>query len=89
LRNNALVKKARILKVLGHPVRLSIICKLYVEKQNVSQLCDCLDVSQPVISQHLAVMRSFGLVEGKRKGARIVYKIKNPFVKHIVRLIIE
>ncbi len=89
MRNSALIKKAEILKVLGHPVRLSIICKLYDEKQNVSQLCNCLDVSQPVISQHLAVMRSFGLVEGKRNGARITYKIKNPFVKDIVRLIIE
>ena len=89
MKNSILTKKAEILKALGHPIRLSIICKLYDEKQNVSQLCNCLDVSQPVISQHLAVMRSCGLIEGKRHGARIVYKIKNPFAKEIVRLIVE
>ncbi|GBD92657.1 HTH-type transcriptional repressor SmtB [bacterium BMS3Abin05] len=89
MRNIKLLKKARILKALGHPVRLSIICKLYDSKQNVTQLCDCLEVSQPVVSQHLALMRSIGLIEGKRSGAKVIYKIKNPFVRDIIQLVID
>ncbi len=89
MKNSTLKKRAAILKSLGHPVRLSIICQLYDQKQNVSDLCHCLDVSQPVVSQHLAVLRSLGLIEGTRKGTRVIYKISDNFTKNVVRLVLN
>ncbi len=89
MKNNTLKKRAAILKSLGHPVRLSIICQLYDQKQNVSDLCHCLDVSQPVVSQHLAVLRSLGLIEGTRKGTRVIYKISDNFTRNVVRLVLN
>ena len=89
MKNSTLKKRAAILKSLGHPVRLSIICQLYDQKQNVSDLCQCLDVSQPVVSQHLAVLRSLGLIEGTRKGTHVIYKISDNFTKNIVRLVLN
>jgi DNA-binding transcriptional ArsR family regulator len=89
MRNSTLRKKAAILKSLGHPVRLSIICQLYDQKQNVSELCHCLDVAQPVVSQHLAVMRELGLIEGRRKGTHVIYRIKDEFARNLVRLVLN
>ncbi len=89
MKNSTLQKRAAILKSLGHPIRLSIICQLYNQKQNVSDLCHCLDVSQPVVSQHLAILRNHGLIQGTRKGTHVIYKISDKFTKNIVGLVLN
>lgn len=75
---------AEKLKVCGHPVRLRILC--LVEKQDacVTELWQCLDQSQPVISQHLAVLKEKGIVESDVQGNRRIYSISDPFIKNMV-----
>lgn len=75
---------AEKLKVCGHPVRLKILCLIEKKSACVSDLWQCLNQSQPVISQHLAVLKQKGIVDSKTEGNKRVYSILDPFIKKIV-----
>lgn len=72
---------ADICKALTHPVRLEILDNLRDGEKTVSQLVARLGVTQSAVSRHLAIMRSYGVVQTRRDGTRIFYRIGN---KHIL-----
>ncbi len=76
---------AERLKVCGHPVRLKILCLIEKEDACVTELWKCLNQSQPVISQHLAILKEKGIVSSETKGNKRLYSIVDPFVKGVVR----
>ena len=76
---------AERLKVCGHPVRLKLLCMIEKETACVGELWRCLNQSQPVISQHLAVLKEKGIVEARVEGNKRIYSICDPFVRDIVR----
>ena len=76
---------AERLKVCGHPVRLKILCLIEKEDACVTELWKCLNQSQPVISQHLSVLKEKGIVSCEVKGNRPIYSIDDPFVRQVVR----
>ncbi|MEL7649937.1 MAG: metalloregulator ArsR/SmtB family transcription factor [Sedimentibacter sp.] len=85
-----LAEKAEMFKTIAHPVRLCILAMLIKEEQsNVTDIHCCIDVSQPTVSQHLAKLKSAGIVSAERNGTEIIYKIKNQEVKHIVEEILQ
>jgi DNA-binding transcriptional ArsR family regulator len=67
--------QAEVLKVLSSPRRLEILHRLADEPMEVGRLAAELGVSQPNVSQHLALMRAAGLVEATRDGREISYRI--------------
>ena len=75
---------AERLKVCGHPVRLKLLCVIEKENACVTELWRCLNQSQPVISQHLAVLKDKGIVEAKIEGNRRIYSICDPFIREII-----
>lgn len=79
-------KTAEKLKVLGHPLRLEILCLIEKNSSCVSELWTCLEQPQPVISQHLAILKNKGIVESQTSGNRRIYSIVDPFVKEIIAL---
>jgi DNA-binding transcriptional ArsR family regulator len=75
-----------LLKVLGNPVRLGVILELEEHGERcVHELTEILEVSQPLMSQHLRVLRAANLIVGKRHGKEIRYEIVDEHVIHIVR----
>ncbi len=69
---------AEILKVLAHPVRICIVKNLLENGQcNVGYMQTCLEVPQSTVSQHLQKLRVAGIIEGKRHGLEINYRIKD------------
>ena len=76
---------AEKLKVCGHPVRLKILCLIEKQDSCVTELWQCLDQSQPVISQHLAVLKDKDIVESDVQGNRRIYSISDPFIKTMVQ----
>lgn len=71
-------KNAKILKALAHPIRLCIIKNLIeTGGSNVSTIQESLLQPQSTISQHLYKLKAAGLIEGKRKGTEITYKVVN------------
>ena len=76
---------AYLLKACGHPLRLKLLCAIEKgEEACVSELWNCLDKSQPVVSQHLAVLKKSGIVASQVQGNRRVYTIVNPFVRDLI-----
>lgn len=80
---------AQKLKVCGHPLRLRILCLIEKQDACVSDLWQCLNESQPVISQHLAVLKDKGIVESSIEGNRRIYRIVDDYVRGIVRRFLQ
>lgn len=79
--------KVEILKALAHPVRLCIIKGLLDKECNVTHMQECLKLPQSTVSQHLGILRSKGIIKGKRNGLEITYNIVNEDVKKIIEVL--
>ena len=79
---------AEILKAISHPVRLCIVRGLLESDGcNVSYMQGCLGIPQSTISQHIAKLKSARIIEGKRTGLEIKYKVTNENVKNIIKVL--
>jgi ArsR family transcriptional regulator len=81
------VDEAEILKVLGHPIRLKIVAGLCSQECNVKHIWECLGLPQATVSQHLALLKNKGVIEGKREGVEVHYSVINPMVKKIIGIL--
>ncbi len=81
---NKISAYAEKLKVCGHPVRLKILCLIEKQDACVTDLWKCLNLSQPVISQHLTVLKEKKIVSSEVQGNRRIYSIIDPFVKAVL-----
>ena len=77
LRDNA-DAAGQLLKALANPDRLLLLCQLSQGESNVSELEELLGIGQPTLSQQLAVLRREALVETRRDGKQIHYRISSP-----------
>jgi ArsR family transcriptional regulator, zinc-responsive transcriptional repressor len=75
---------SELLKTLAAPVRLALLVELNTGEQCVHELVDALGVSQPLVSQHLRVLRAARLVEAERRGREMVYRLVDDHVADIV-----
>jgi DNA-binding transcriptional ArsR family regulator len=73
-----------LLRALAAPLRIAIVVELDVAPRCVHELVDALDAPQPLVSQHLRVLRSAGVVTGERRGREVVYSLADAHVAHIV-----
>jgi DNA-binding transcriptional ArsR family regulator len=68
---------------LSSPVRAAIVHRLTDGEQTVSNLVDALGLSQPLVSQHLRVLRSSRLVTTERRGREVAYSLADDHVAHV------
>jgi ArsR family transcriptional regulator len=80
---------AHICKGLADPKRLMILDALRGDELSVTDLVDQLDLPQANVSQHLAVLRERGLVEGRRDGQRVFYSVSSPKIIQAMDLLRE
>jgi ArsR family transcriptional regulator, virulence genes transcriptional regulator len=67
-----------LIRALASPHRLRIIHLLGARTLEVNELARELDLGQATVSQHLAAMRSVGLVEAARDGRVVRYRLADP-----------
>ncbi|MGH3977393.1 MAG: ArsR/SmtB family transcription factor [Pseudonocardiaceae bacterium] len=79
-----LVAAGELLRALAAPVRIAIVLQLREAERCVHELVDALGVAQPLISQHLRVLKSAGVVRGERHGREVVYRLVDEHLSHIV-----
>jgi ArsR family transcriptional regulator, arsenate/arsenite/antimonite-responsive transcriptional repressor len=83
--DEVIAEYAQKLKSVGHPIRLKLLCLIDEEDDPcVTDLWRCLQQPQPVISQHLAILKENGIVSAEVQKTRRVYTIIDPFIKDIV-----
>jgi ArsR family transcriptional regulator len=68
--------RARIAKALAHPGRLMILEALETRETCVCDLTDLVGADQSTVSKHLAVLKQAGLVEDRKDGVLVYYKLK-------------
>ena len=73
-----------LLRALAAPVRIAIVLELRAADRCVHELVDSLGVAQPLISQHLRVLKAAGVVQGDRHGREVVYRLVDEHLAHIV-----
>lgn len=67
---------ARVLKCLGHPLRLRILDFLErKDEATVTEVHEALEIEQAVASQHLTTMRDKGIVASRKDGVHVIYRI--------------
>jgi ArsR family transcriptional regulator len=71
---------ADICKVLTDPKRLLLLSALRDGERTVGELASVIGATLPNASQHLAVLRSAGLVDGRREGAAVRYRLSEPAI---------
>ena len=75
-----------VFAMLADPTRLGLLWHLTNGESDVSALTDAVGASRTAVSQHLAKLRFTGLVDTRREGRRVVYRIRDG---HIARLVLE
>jgi DNA-binding transcriptional ArsR family regulator len=68
---------------LSSPVRSAIVHRLTEGEQTVGHLVEALGLSQPLVSQHLRVLRSAHLVTTERRGREVAYSLSDEHVAHV------
>jgi DNA-binding transcriptional ArsR family regulator len=80
----ALEAASDLLKALASPVRLGIVRELSKGGKYVHELVTALEVSQPLVSQHLRVLRNSRIVTARRQAREIRYHLTDEHIAHIV-----
>ena len=77
------------LKQFANKTRLMVLCSLLKEEKSVTELLEIVGVSQPVVSQHLALLRESNMVATRREGQTIFYRLSDERVKRLIALMYE
>lgn len=77
---------SRTLKTIGNQRRLVMLCQLVShEEMSVSALAEALNLGQSALSQHLALMREEGIVDTRRDGQTIYYRVVDERVRELMQ----
>ena len=83
----ALDGAAEVIKCLGHPLRLRLLEALEDGERTVSELQAHADAPQALVSHQLAILRGHGIVDARRDGPWVRYRITEPKVQHVLACI--
>ncbi|EME63263.1 MULTISPECIES: ArsR/SmtB family transcription factor [Rhodococcus] len=79
-----LAAAGELLRALAAPVRIAIVLQLRESERCVHELVGALGVTQPLISQHLRILKAAGVVRGERAGREVLYRLVDDHLAHIV-----
>lgn len=78
-----------LLKAIGSPNRLMLLCQLQGGERSVGELAAALGLAQTVVSQHLSLLRRDGVVSGRRDGQSILYRIGDERVRTLMETLFQ
>ena len=79
----------RLMKTLANPDRLMLLCQLSQGEMSVGELEAELGILQPTLSQQLGVLREESLVETRREGKHIVYKVRSAQALAVLKVLYD
>ena len=88
LKSNAAMMAGR-LKLMSHPVRLMMLCRMDESEVTVNELVEQSGLSQPSVSQHLAMLRDEGVVNIRGEAQTRYYSLKDPIVRGVIETLCE
>lgn len=85
----AAARACALLKVLGNPDRLLLLCQLTQGEFCVSELESMLGIQQPTLSQQLGVLREEQLVSTRREGKQIYYSLASKEATAVLQVLYQ
>ena len=73
-------KQAEIAKAIAHPLRIAIIDFLKDGEQCVCDIAEHVNSERSNVSRHLSVMVNAGVLEYRKEGLKVIYKLKTPCI---------
>ena len=73
-------RKAQVVKALAHPSRLAMVDELAKGEKCVCELQKLVGADITTVSKHLSLMKKAGIVEDRRQGVWIYYRLKTPCI---------
>jgi DNA-binding transcriptional ArsR family regulator len=73
-------KQAQIAQAIGHPLRLEIIDFLKDGEQCVCDIAEQIGAQRSNVSRHLSVMVAAGVLEHRKDGLKVIYRLKCPCI---------
>ena len=86
---SAAARACGLLKVLGNPDRLLLLCQLSQGPLCVSELETTVGIGQPTLSQQLGVLREEALVSTRREGKQIFYSIASDEAQAVLQVLYQ
>jgi len=83
----SLIKRVELLRVLAHPIRIKLLEELLKGVKCVSDIEEFLDISQPNVSQHLSLLRRYGVIDYYMDGRLRCYFLKDPIIPDIIEIL--
>ena len=78
--------KAAFFRALGHPVRIRILEVLVGGERGVQELQEALGLEQPIVSQHLAMLRAKNIVKARKEGTTVRYTIRDASIRDLLAI---
>jgi ArsR family transcriptional regulator len=80
--------RSSVFKALAHPTRLKILDLL----ASAEELCVCeivkeLQIDQPTVSKHLSILKNAGIIDSRKEGLMVLYKLRIPCVQDFFRCV--
>ncbi len=73
-------KQAEIAKAIAHPLRIAVVNFLKDGEQCVCDIAEHIGSERSNVSRHLSVMANAGLLEYRKEGLKVIYKLKTPCI---------
>lgn len=80
---------SRLFRSLSHPVRLKILCHAMEGEKSVGELTEFCGIAQSAMSQFLSRMRDEGLLESRRDGTHVYYRVADRDLEKLLRAVRE
>ncbi|GAB6066801.1 metalloregulator ArsR/SmtB family transcription factor [Methylothermus subterraneus] len=81
------IHAARCLKAMSHPLRLKILCVLGKGPASVQEILAQVGTTQSNVSQHLAILRTKGILTFNKRANRVYYRIDDERTLHLIEMI--
>ncbi len=81
---DALFSMAELFRLFGDSTRIKILCALFEQERNVTEICELVGMSQSAISHQLRLLKQADLVTSRREGKTMIYSLADDHVKTII-----
>ncbi len=78
---------SEFLKSMAHPVRISILRFLTPGERCVCELITDIDIEQSNLSQHLGILKKQGIIDSRKEGTKVFYRILHPSVLEVIKAV--
>ena len=82
-------KQADIAKAIAHPVRVAVLEFVKDGEQCVCDIADFINAERSNVSRHLSVMVSSGVLDSRKDGLKMIYRLKTPCVLKFISCVTD